>query len=143
MTDARAQEDTGGRDPSRGGRPHAVVVGAGLGGLAAAVALHSSGWSVEVLEQAPHVSVIGAGIAIAPNALRALDVLGSGRTSEHARRSRAPAATAHPTDGGSSAPTWRLWRSVWATPSWCCVAVTWWTSSSHASPRTPSGSAWW
>lgn len=78
MTDAHAYEDTGGRDPSPGGRPHAVVVGAGLGGLATAVALYGSGWSVEVLEQAPHVSVIGAGIAIAPNALRALDVLGVG-----------------------------------------------------------------
>lgn len=78
MTDGRDQPDLGHRHGADGAPPHAVVVGAGLGGLATAVALHSAGWSVEVLEQAPHVSVIGAGIAIAPNALRALDVLGVG-----------------------------------------------------------------
>lgn len=78
MTDAHALADPADRDRPGAERPHAVVVGAGLGGLATAVALHAAGWSVEVLEQAPHVSAIGAGIAMAPNALRALDVLGVG-----------------------------------------------------------------
>ncbi|WP_129337385.1 FAD-dependent monooxygenase [Cellulomonas endophytica] len=57
---------------------HAVVVGAGIGGLAAAVGLHRAGWSVGVLERAPEVRPVGAGIALAPNGLRALDVLGLG-----------------------------------------------------------------
>lgn len=32
---------------------HAVVVGAGIGGLSAALALHRQGWRVTVLERAP------------------------------------------------------------------------------------------
>ncbi|MGW2017884.1 FAD-dependent monooxygenase [Streptomyces sp. NPDC001927] len=54
----------------------ATVVGGGIGGLAAAIALHRSGWRVEVLERAPRFTEIGAGISLWPNALRALDVLG-------------------------------------------------------------------
>ncbi|MEV6758639.1 FAD-dependent monooxygenase [Streptomyces sp. NPDC051214] len=54
----------------------ATIVGGGIGGLAAAVALHRRGWRVEVLERAPQFIEIGAGISLWPNALRALDVLG-------------------------------------------------------------------
>lgn len=57
---------------------HAVVAGAGIGGLSAALALRAQGWSVEVYERAARLEKIGAGLAIAPNALRALDVLGLG-----------------------------------------------------------------
>ncbi|MFD7030932.1 FAD-dependent oxidoreductase [Streptomyces sp. NPDC059917] len=55
---------------------HAVVVGAGIGGLTAAVALHRRGWRVTVCERAPEPPVTGAGIGLAPNALRALDAIG-------------------------------------------------------------------
>ncbi|MTE22121.1 NAD(P)-binding protein [Streptomyces sp. TRM43335] len=61
-------------------QPRAVVVGAGIGGLAAAAALHRRGWSVTVLERAPSLEPVGAGIALAPNAQRALDVIGLGDT---------------------------------------------------------------
>lgn len=54
----------------------ATIVGGGIGGLAAAIALHRRGWRVEVLERAPQFTEIGAGISLWPNALRALDVLG-------------------------------------------------------------------
>ncbi|GAB2869482.1 FAD-dependent monooxygenase [Streptomyces mayteni] len=54
----------------------AVVVGGGIGGLAAAVALRRRGWRVEVLERAERFTEIGAGISLWPNALRALDRLG-------------------------------------------------------------------
>lgn len=53
-----------------------VVVGAGIGGLTAAVALHRRGWHVTVCERAPEPPVTGAGIGLAPNALRALDAIG-------------------------------------------------------------------
>ncbi|MFJ1617985.1 MULTISPECIES: FAD-dependent monooxygenase [unclassified Streptomyces] len=59
-------------------QPHAVVVGGGIGGLTTAVALHECGWRVTVLERAASLEPVGAGIALAPNAQRALDVIGLG-----------------------------------------------------------------
>ncbi|MEJ2889354.1 FAD-dependent monooxygenase [Actinomycetospora aeridis] len=56
----------------------AVVVGAGLGGMASAIALAQRGWEVTVLERREHAAEAGAGIALWPNALRALDALGLG-----------------------------------------------------------------
>ncbi|MGJ5750043.1 2-polyprenyl-6-methoxyphenol hydroxylase-like FAD-dependent oxidoreductase [Streptomyces puniciscabiei] len=61
---------------ARSGR--AVVIGGGIGGLAAAAALHRRGWDVTVLERARSLEPAGAAISLAPNALRALDVLGIG-----------------------------------------------------------------
>jgi 2-polyprenyl-6-methoxyphenol hydroxylase-like FAD-dependent oxidoreductase len=57
---------------------HAVVIGGGIGGLTAAVALHQRGLRVTVLERARSLEPVGAGISLAPNALRALDVIGLG-----------------------------------------------------------------
>ncbi|RSS56536.1 FAD-dependent monooxygenase [Streptomyces sp. WAC01280] len=56
----------------------AVVIGAGIGGLTAAVALHRNGWQVTVLERATDLAPVGAGIGLAPNSQRALDVIGLG-----------------------------------------------------------------
>ncbi|MEU0275063.1 FAD-dependent monooxygenase [Streptomyces sp. NPDC006307] len=58
--------------------PHAVVIGSGIGGLTAAVALHRRGWRVTVLERAASLRPVGAAISLAPNSLRALDVIGLG-----------------------------------------------------------------
>ncbi|WP_329025128.1 FAD-dependent monooxygenase [Streptomyces sp. NBC_00690] len=57
---------------------HAVVAGGGIGGLTAAVALSRRGWRVTVCERASVLTGIGAGIVLAPNALRALDSIGLG-----------------------------------------------------------------
>src|SRR4051812_49561257 len=54
----------------------AVVVGGGIAGLAAAAGLTRAGWSVTVFEQAPAFEPVGAGIALAPNGVRALEWLG-------------------------------------------------------------------
>ncbi|MFJ8792308.1 FAD-dependent monooxygenase [Streptomyces sp. NPDC102462] len=56
----------------------AVVIGGGIGGLTAAAALHRHGWQVTVLERAGSLAPVGAAISLAPNALRALDVIGIG-----------------------------------------------------------------
>jgi salicylate hydroxylase len=55
-----------------------LVAGGGIGGLAAALALSKRGFDVEVLEQAPQLGEIGAGIQLGPNAFAALDALGVG-----------------------------------------------------------------
>ncbi|GAA5165731.1 FAD-dependent monooxygenase [Pseudonocardia eucalypti] len=53
-----------------------TVVGAGLGGLTCALALRQRGLLVTVLEQAPELGEVGAGIQTAPNASRILLGLG-------------------------------------------------------------------
>ena len=57
---------------------HAVVAGGGIGGLTAAVALRCRGWDVTVLERAPALEPVGAGLGLGPNALHALDAVGLG-----------------------------------------------------------------
>uniref|UniRef100_A0A060TFY0 ARAD1D18392p n=1 Tax=Blastobotrys adeninivorans TaxID=409370 RepID=A0A060TFY0_BLAAD len=49
-----------------------LIIGAGLGGLAAAIGLTRAGHKVTVLEQAPQIGEIGAGIQIPPNSSRIL-----------------------------------------------------------------------
>ncbi len=55
-----------------------IVVGAGIGGLAAALALARVGQRVRVFEQVPALGEVGAGLSITPNAGRALIHLGLG-----------------------------------------------------------------
>jgi FAD-dependent urate hydroxylase len=62
----------------------ALVVGAGIGGLATAIALQRSGREVLVLERAPELAEIGAGISLWPNAVNALRRLGIGDAVEAA-----------------------------------------------------------
>jgi 2-polyprenyl-6-methoxyphenol hydroxylase-like FAD-dependent oxidoreductase len=58
----------------------ALVIGGGIGGLAAALGLRQAGWSVQVFERSPVLAEVGAGIALWANGLRALDHLGVGTT---------------------------------------------------------------
>ncbi|WP_371781741.1 FAD-dependent monooxygenase [Streptosporangium subroseum] len=53
-----------------------LVIGGGIGGLTAALAIARSGRAVRVLERAPEFAEIGAGLQLAPNATRLLDRLG-------------------------------------------------------------------
>lgn len=58
------------------GVSNAIVVGAGIGGLAVAVALARHGVAVTVLEQAREISEVGAGLQVSPNGLAVLRALG-------------------------------------------------------------------
>ncbi|MGK5639158.1 FAD-dependent monooxygenase [Streptomyces sp. URMC 126] len=64
----------------------AVVVGGGIGGLAAALGLRRIGWEVTVVERAPVLDDAGAGISLAANGVRALDELGVGEAVRAAAR---------------------------------------------------------
>jgi 3-hydroxybenzoate 6-monooxygenase len=58
--------------------PPLLVAGGGIGGIAAALALVRQGFDVKVLEQAPQLGEIGAGIQLGPNGFAAFDALGIG-----------------------------------------------------------------
>lgn len=55
-----------------------AIIGAGLGGLATAIALRQHGISVDVYERARELRAIGAGLTVAPNGLRALAAIDPG-----------------------------------------------------------------
>lgn len=55
-----------------------IVAGAGLGGLTAALSMIDRGFEVQVLEQAPELKAVGAGIQLSANATRVLYGLGLG-----------------------------------------------------------------
>jgi len=65
-----------------------AVVGGGIGGLVAGIALTQAGQRVRVYEQAPQFARVGADINLTPNAVRAVDGLGAG-LGEALRRSAA------------------------------------------------------
>ncbi|WP_155373680.1 FAD-dependent monooxygenase [Catellatospora vulcania] len=71
----------------------AIVIGAGIGGLCAAIGLRQRGWQVTVLERAAAFSEVGAGLTLMANGLRGLDVLGIGDTVRAAGRADAPGGT--------------------------------------------------
>src|SRR5580704_15972571 len=55
-----------------------MIIGGGIGGLTAALALQRFGFRVAVFEQARELREIGAGVVISPNAMHALNFLGVG-----------------------------------------------------------------
>lgn len=57
-----------------------AIIGGGIGGLTAALALREFGFETEVYEQAPELLDVGAAIAVWSNALRVLDRLGLAET---------------------------------------------------------------
>lgn len=52
-----------------------AIIGGGVGGLTAAIALLRRGFEVDVLEQAPAISAVGASLQLGPNAVRLLGEL--------------------------------------------------------------------
>lgn len=58
----------------------ALIIGGGIGGLAAAIALQQADWQVRVFERAQSIEAVGAGISLWHNAIKALEQLGLGET---------------------------------------------------------------
>ncbi|CAL9286776.1 FAD-dependent monooxygenase [Streptomyces sp. SudanB182_2057] len=77
-----------------------AIAGGGIGGLAAALACARSGLTVQVLERNPDFTELGAGIQLAPNAFRALDLLG---VAEQVRASAVPVDSLRLLDARSAA----------------------------------------
>ena len=73
-TQGPTQEPT--QEPARSAP--VLVVGGGIGGIAAALALVRRGFAVKVLEQSAEIGEIGAGIQLGPNGFAAFDALGIG-----------------------------------------------------------------
>lgn len=57
-------------------KPTVAVIGAGIGGMAAALGLARAGIRPKVYEQAPELGEVGAGISMSPNAMKGLRFLG-------------------------------------------------------------------
>lgn len=67
-----------------------LIAGGGVGGLTAALAFLKAGHQVELFEQASHISEVGAGLQLSPNAMKVLDALGAeARVARDAFRPRA------------------------------------------------------
>ncbi len=136
-----SRPDTDGSGTNGPDARRALVVGAGIGGLTAAVALHRRGWRVTVLERAADLTPVGAGIGLAPNAQRALDVVGLG--------DRVRALSAWQGDGGMRTPggRWLVRTDAAAAaarfggPSSSSTAPPSWRSSPPPSRTGPSGPA--
>jgi 2-polyprenyl-6-methoxyphenol hydroxylase-like FAD-dependent oxidoreductase len=100
-----------------GGIPgmRAIVVGAGIGGLSAAIALRRAGVETVVFERARELKEIGAGLSLTANATRALNGLG---LADALRGIGVPAKVAEirAWRGGilSRIPVWRLDEKVGA-----------------------------
>src|SRR5688572_2849366 len=76
---------------------NALVVGGGIGGLTAAVALRQRGIDTDLIEVNPEFSVYGVGIIQPNNVLRALDEIGLARRC---------------VELGSAFPGWRIFDSA-------------------------------
>jgi 2-polyprenyl-6-methoxyphenol hydroxylase-like FAD-dependent oxidoreductase len=86
----------------------AIVVGAGVGGLATAGALARTGWHVTLLERGERLRGNGAALLIWPNGVAALQALGL---------SLGDVAFAMP-GGGIRRPDDRpMWTQSWCTPT--------------------------
>ena len=68
-----------------------LIAGAGIGGLAAALACAKRGVPVTVAEQAAVLSEVGAGVQLGPNATRRLQAWGLGEALAEELLAQAPA----------------------------------------------------
>ena len=74
--------------------PDIVIIGAGIGGLAASACLRKFGIETVIYEQAHAFARIGSGIQMSPNAVRVLDGIAIPCSAPHRRNSAAVLRTA-------------------------------------------------
>ncbi len=87
-----------------------TVIGAGIAGLAVARALAMRGSRVTVLEQAPEIREVGAGLQITPNGHRVIEALGLGLAAEREGQRAEAVELIDGETGGRVAPTVDLLR---------------------------------
>lgn len=105
---------------SRHDRPlRAVVVGAGIGGLATALSLHEIGLRVEVFDSSRELQPLGVGINLLPHAVRELDALGLLDELQH--HAIAPSALVYCTKRGQE--IWREPRGISAGYPWPQLSI--------------------
>jgi 2-polyprenyl-6-methoxyphenol hydroxylase-like FAD-dependent oxidoreductase len=99
--------------------PTALIVGAGVGGLAAGIALQRAGWTIRIYERASHPRELGFGLVLAANALSALRELGvaeaivaAGVTTDSIEFRRVDGRVVRRFDGQLGGPTLVALRSV-------------------------------
>jgi salicylate hydroxylase len=87
-----------------GRKPHVLIAGGGIGGLAAALALLKRGYDVDVYEQAPELREVGAGVQLSANGIRVLHEIGV----HDALRALACEASGKEVRLWSTGQTWKL-----------------------------------
>lgn len=92
----------------------AVVVGGGIGGLAAAGALTRAGIEASVYEQSPELGEVGAGVLIGPNSMRLLHRLGLGEAIDQLGGWVGEGSTYYRHDGTRVAPVMTTDSAGWA-----------------------------
>ncbi len=98
---------------------HCAVVGAGIGGLAAALSLHEAGATVDLFDSTRELRPLGVGINLLPHAVRELDALGL--LDQLRARSVAPSLLLYCTKRGQE--IWREPRGVAAGYPWPQLSV--------------------
>jgi 2-polyprenyl-6-methoxyphenol hydroxylase-like FAD-dependent oxidoreductase len=87
------------QDPTAGQSLRVVIIGAGIGGLAAGAILRRDGHEVTVLERAERFEPLGAGLALWPNGAHALREIGVGAIADAAEVPRGDAGIRRARDG--------------------------------------------
>lgn len=98
-----------------------AIIGAGIGGLAAALSLHDAGYrDIRILERAPEIRGLGVGINLLPHAMRELSELGLGERIE--RIGVAPHALSYRN---------HLGQEIWTEPRGTAAGYAWPQLSVH------------
>ncbi len=105
--------------PAAASGPGALVVGAGIGGLAAALSLHEAGVRVEIFDSVGELRPLGVGINLLPHAVRELDAMGL--LGELYARSVAPSQLLYCTRRGQE--IWREPRGTAAGYPWPQLSI--------------------